>query len=236
MINPPRRITSLLRRANGSSEPWFCLLDDQSIWLVKFVGAGPGPSALLAELVANSLGRLWGLPIPQAEPVVLDATVPRAGTDEFWDVLDASRGLNLGIKLIPDATDTIPSSEAFGPRLSALVAFDTLMENWDRTELSRNLLKDANDKLWWIDHGSCRFLHNLETLSRPALPSNHFMAGQKLSDPGAPFTLPALSSEAVHALIAESPGPWSQNHGSASKLADKLVRYIHAGTNGGHNR
>jgi len=80
-------IATLLRAANGSSQPWFCLLDDGTEWLVKFSGAGPGPDALLAEYIANALGRLWGLPIPAAKPVRWDLSVPRAGTDEFWDVL-----------------------------------------------------------------------------------------------------------------------------------------------------
>lgn len=63
MSDTAPRIARLVAAANGSSQPWFTLLDDGTSWLVKFVGAGPGPDALAAEYLANGLGRMWGHPV-----------------------------------------------------------------------------------------------------------------------------------------------------------------------------
>lgn len=200
------RIAILLRSASGSSQPWHCRLEDGSDWLVKFAGAGPGRGALLAECIANRLGRLWGFPIPEAQPVFLDSSVARAGTDEFWDVLDGSAGWNLGIRTIENAVDVVPDEHLPRPSLEAMFAFDALLANWDRTALSRNLMRDDSEHLWWIDHGSCRFLHNLEGGELPSLPSTHFLYEHR--ETIEPISLPMLTPESIEALLADVPDEW----------------------------
>ncbi|MBL4636188.1 MAG: hypothetical protein JKY56_20175 [Kofleriaceae bacterium] len=228
---PPKspRIKALTRPANGSSQPWFCLLDDDSSWLVKFSGSGPGVDALLAEYIANSLGRLWGFPIPECKPVYLDKELPRAGTDEFWDVLSASEGWNLAIRTIPDAENHTPSLQLSSSTLEAMLAFDTLLANWDRTTMSRNLMQDGQGKLWWIDHGSCRFLHNLKTPPPLKLPQTHFLFEAK--DSIEPLPLPALGLPVIRELLANVPSQWlSTLNTGPGNLATELSGYLEAQT------
>jgi hypothetical protein len=221
---PGDRIKTLVRSANGSSQPWFCLLDDDSSWLVKFAGAGPGPDALLAEFVAGGLGRLWGLPIPECKAVLLDSSVPRAGTDEFWDVLAASQGWNLGIRTIPNATHWSHEGSPLDPTLEAMLAFDALTVNWDRTMMSRNLMEDQSGQIWWIDHGSCRFLHGLAKRDRPALPSTHFQyANQHRIDWA---SLPLPEKKQVEDLVAAIPEAWLTGTGQRQRVATELYDYL----------
>ncbi|MEZ4596624.1 MAG: HipA family kinase [Chloroflexota bacterium] len=48
----------------GGSLPAVVETADGDEWVVKFRGAGQGPGALVAELVAGSIGHRLGLPIP----------------------------------------------------------------------------------------------------------------------------------------------------------------------------
>jgi hypothetical protein len=220
------RVAKLLQCANGSSQPWFCRLDDGAEWLVKFSAAGPGPSALLAEFLANGLGRLWGLPIPETQAVWLDADVAQAGTDEFWDVLAGSAGPNLGIRKISNAENVVPELSLPRMTLGPLAVFDTLFHNWDRTALSRNLLRDPKGALWWIDHGSCRFVHALHRAEAPTLPSNHFMA-TALTRPRDLALLPCPERRAVEKLVAAVPLPWLGSMDmDPSELASSLYDYL----------
>ncbi len=222
-INAPR-VVRLLSSAAGSSQPWFCLLEDESEWLVKFSGAGPGPQALLAEFLANRLARHWGLPVPDTELVRLDSSLVRAGTDEFWDVLAASDGINLAIRKIPEARNVVPDLELPTATLGPMRAFDSLLLNWDRTALSQNLLRDEGGKLWWIDHGSCRFLQAALRRQRSQLPSNHFMADVDLE--GA-YALPCPDLGATQELLKLTPDSWIRSLGvERKKLATDLHDYL----------
>ncbi len=191
--------------------------------------------ALLAEYIANSLGRLWGLPIPECKPVFLDKELPRAGTDEFWDVLSASEGWNLAIRTIPNAENHTPSLQLPAHTLAAMVAFDTLLANWDRTALSRNLMRDEHGTLWWIDHGSCRFLHNLKNPQAPKLPQTHFLfAAMNSSAPvPLPAPLPTFDLPVIRQLVAQVPSQWLlMAKTSPSKLATELCDYLRLSTKG----
>ena len=217
-------IARLTCPANGSSQPWYCELDDGTSWVVKFAGAGPGVEALLAEFLANSLGVLWGLPIPECKAVLLDKAVPRAGTDEFWDVLDASEGWNLAIREVAGAVNLVPSMDLPKPTLQRMLAYDTLLANWDRTALSRNLLQDNDERVWWIDHGSCRFLHQLTKQESPSLPSNHFLFAEK-EQFATSSALPEIESEAIESLIAAVPERWLDGR-QPTPLAQQLTAYL----------
>ena len=219
------RVAELIRPANGSSQPWFCILDDASSWLVKFAGAGPGREALLAEHVANSLGRLWNLPIPESKPVLLDSSVPRAGTDEFWDVLTASEGSNLAIRTIPNAVNLTPNTQLPRAAQELMLAFDLLLVNWDRSAQSRNLLRDVSGQLWSIDHGSCRFLHHLQSQARPNLPSTHFLFDSR--DELTPQPLPMLDDSSIYDVLSGVPESWLEAAGrDRSSLGEQLVEYL----------
>ena len=61
------RYVTLLRE--GGSLPALVEADDDGLYVVKMRGAGQGPEALVAELVAAELARELGLPVPEPSPV-----------------------------------------------------------------------------------------------------------------------------------------------------------------------
>ncbi|MCP4446018.1 MAG: hypothetical protein GY811_11830 [Myxococcales bacterium] len=141
-------------------------------------------------------------------------------------MLAASLGWNLGIRVIPNAEDVTPNSELPDSTLESMFAFDVVLANWDRTAMSRNLLRDDSDNLWWIDHGSCRFLHNLANRLQPTLPTTHFLfdAQNQIE----PRPLPMLTSSAVNILLAELPDEWLEATGHVhARLASDLLDYLH---------
>src|SRR5438552_12872113 len=88
----------------GGSLPGLVEADDDGLYVVKFRGAGQGPRALVAEVVAGELGRALGLPVPELVRVELDPQIGVAEPDpEIQDLLMASAGLNLGVDFLPGA-------------------------------------------------------------------------------------------------------------------------------------
>jgi len=149
--------------------------DDDGLYVLKFRGAGQGPKALVAEVVAGELARGLGLPVPELVLVELDPAIGRAEPDpEIQDLLLASGGTNLGMDFLPGA---LPFSPAAGPPpdpdlAAAIVWLDALVTNVDRTPQNPNLLW-WHRRLWLIDHGAALYWHHAHD-SRPA-------------DAGAPF-------------------------------------------------
>src|SRR5450755_835190 len=121
---------------------------------MKFRGAGQGPLALVAEIIAGELGRRLGLRVPELVLAELDPRIPGSEPDpEIQDLLKASSGLNLGV-------DFLPGAAGFASRL---LWFDALMQNPDRTWRNPNLLVWHRD-IWLIDHGAALyFQHNWPT-------------------------------------------------------------------------
>ncbi len=62
----------------GGSLPALMEADDDGMYVVKFRGAGQGPLALVAELMAGELGARLGLPVPELAFVELDPVLGRA--------------------------------------------------------------------------------------------------------------------------------------------------------------
>ena len=72
--------------------------DDDGMYVIKFRGAGQGPKALIAELVAGQLGRAADLPIPEIVLIELDPDLARTEPDpEIQELIRASGGLNVGL-------------------------------------------------------------------------------------------------------------------------------------------
>src|SRR5438045_5565118 len=93
----------------GGSLPAIVEADDDGLYVLKFRGAGQGPKALIAELVAGEIARAAGLVVPEIVLVELDAELARTEPDaEIQDLIRASVGLNL-------ALDYLPGSVAFDP-------------------------------------------------------------------------------------------------------------------------
>src|SRR2546430_3957152 len=82
----------------GGSLPAVIEADDDGLYVLKFRGAGQGPRALIAELVAGEIARALGLPIPELVFVELDGALARTEPDpEIQDLIRASAGQNLAL-------------------------------------------------------------------------------------------------------------------------------------------
>lgn len=161
MIKTVTAIQYLTPLREGGSLPAVVAADDGLHYVMKFVGSGHGPKALIAELVAGEIGRALGLRVPELVFMHLDESLgPSEPNAEIHDLLRASVGLNLGLRYLPNAfvfnmlLQPLPDPEL----ASAIVWFDAYMTNVDRTPRNVNLLI-WDDQLWLIDHGSCLYVH-----------------------------------------------------------------------------
>jgi hypothetical protein len=138
--------------------------DDDGLYVLKFRGAGQGPKALIAELVAGEIARLMGLRVPEIVFIELPVDLARTEPDaEIQSLIRASGGLNL-------ALDYLPGSITFDPLIytpdeqlaSAIVWFDAFVCNVDRTARNSNMLM-WHRRLWLIDHGAALYFHHAWT-------------------------------------------------------------------------
>ena len=146
----------------GGSLPGIVEADDDGLYVCKFRGAGQGPKALVAEVVATELTRALGLLVPELVLIELDPVIGRAEPDrEIQDLLLASTGLNLGVDYLPGSIMFNPAAgPAPEPELAAEVEwFDALVTNVDRTANNPNLLR-WHGRLWLIDHGASLYWHH----------------------------------------------------------------------------
>src|SRR5215212_8532817 len=140
----------------GGSLPAIMEADDDGLYVVKFRGAGQGPKALTAELIAAAIGRLLELPVPETVLADLDPALGMAEPDpEIQELLERSAGLNVGIDYLPGS---LPLGAPVGSGVSEepaadVVWFDAFLTNVDRTPRNPNLLL-WHRQLWMIDHGA----------------------------------------------------------------------------------
>lgn len=146
----------------GGSLPAIVEADDDGLYVLKFRGAGQGPKALIAELVAGELARNLGLLLPEIVFMQLDPLLARSEPDfEIQALIKASAGLNLALDYLPgaiafDALDT----RSIDPLLaSSIVWFDAYITNVDRTPRNTNMLF-WHQRLWLIDHGASLYFHH----------------------------------------------------------------------------
>lgn len=160
-VTATRYVTPL---REGGSLPAIVEADDDGLYVLKFRGAGQGPKALIAELIAGEIGRALGLPVPEIVLVELDAELAGAEPDpEIQDLLKASVGLNLAMDYLPGSITYDPLVDAVDPKLAAAVVwFDALVTNIDRTPRNANLLT-WHKKLYLIDHGAALYFHHAWT-------------------------------------------------------------------------
>src|SRR6202008_2301755 len=126
----------------GGSLPAVIEADDDGLYVLKFRGAGQGPRALIAELVAGEFARALGLPMPELVFVELDAELARTEPDpEIQDLIRASAGLNLALDYLPGSATFDPLAWQPDAELaSRVVWFDAFVSNIDRTPRNSNLL------------------------------------------------------------------------------------------------
>jgi hypothetical protein len=145
----------------GGSLPAIIEADDDGMYVLKFRGAGQGPKALIAELVAGEIARAAGLPVPEIVFVELDPELARTEPDpEIQDLIRASAGLNLALDYLPGSATFDPVVEKPDAELaSSIVWFDAYVTNVDRTPRNTNMLM-WHRRLWLIDHGAALYFHH----------------------------------------------------------------------------
>ena len=242
-MTAPRSVTAtryVTPLREGGSMPGLVEADDDGLYVLKFRGAGQGPRALVAELVAGELGRALGLDVPEIVLIDLDAGLGRAEPDpEIQELIAASGGRNVGLDFLPAALPFVPGAgEPPGEDLAAaIVWFDALMTNVDRTPRNPNLLW-WHGRLWLIDHGAALYVHHTwkdpeEHATRPfersrehvLLPfaSSVAAASERLAG----SVTPALLDELVAAIPAEWLPP-DPRAGDADAQRRAYVAYLTA--------
>ena len=218
----------------GGSLPAIVEADDDGLYVLKFRGAGQGPKALIAELVAGEIARGVGLPVPEIVLVELDPDLARTEPDpEIQDLIRASPGLNLALDYLPGSVMFDPLADGADPDLAAsIVWFDAYVANIDRTARNTNLLM-WHRRMWLIDHGAALYFHHSwdSFLDRSLDPfpmiQNHVLlpfarsleaAGSRMS---ARLT-PSLVKDVVYSIPLE----WLADPSGSSDPDDHRKRYV----------
>mgnify|MGYP003587011867 CR=1 FL=1 len=157
-VNVTRYITPL---REGGSLPALADADDGFKYVIKFRGAGHGPKALISELIGGLVAHRLKLRLPELVFVELDEAFGQTeGDEEIQDLLQASRGLNLGLHCRSGALTFDPvTSTVDGRTASIIVWMDAFLTNVDRTVRNTNMLM-WHKELWLIDHGATLYFHH----------------------------------------------------------------------------
>ena len=226
-VTATRYVTPL---REGGSLPALVEADDDGLYVVKFRGAGQGPKALAAEIVAGEAGRALGLPVPDLVLVEVDPQLAGAEPDpEIQDLLDASAGLNLGMDFLPGALP-FSAARAPEPELAAnVVWFDALVMNVDRTPRNPNLLR-WHGRTWLIDHGAALYVHHaggdVLATAGAAFPAirDHVLLPYAGSIAAADERLAGvLDASALDAIAALVPPEWAGDAPYAEHLCRRLA-------------
>lgn len=213
-VNVTRYVTPL---REGGSLPAIVEADDDGLYVLKFRGAGQGPKALIAELVAGEIGRTLGLRVPEIVFMQLDAALGLNEMDpEIQALIKASAGLNLGLDFLPGSLAFDPAAApALDPDLaSAIVWFDAYVTNVDRTPRNTNMLV-WHKNLWLIDHGAALYFQHTwsDYLARSRTPfgpiKDHVLLPYASQLPEADARLrPLLTPEKLQSILAGIPDEW----------------------------
>jgi hypothetical protein len=221
-VTATRYVTPL---REGGSLPAIVEADDDGLYVCKFRGAGQGPKALAAEIVAGELARELGLPVPELVLVELDPALAAAEPDpEIQDLIVASAGLNLGVDFLPGALPYTPTEPPDSELAADVVWFDALVTNVDRTPRNPNLLR-WHKNLWLIDHGASLYaFHGTDPLARarggfPAIRDHVLLPAAGSIEDADTRLAERADPQAAAALVPES---WADAAPYAEYLARRL--------------
>lgn len=211
-VEATRYVTAL---REGGSLPGLVEADDDGLYVVKFKGAGQGPGALVAEVIAGEIGRSLGLPVPELVVIDVAPELGHAEPDpEIQELIEASPGINLGMDFLPGALPFTVPDESIDPSFAAdVVWFDALVTNIDRTPRNPNLIS-WHKKTWLIDHGAAFFRqHGDKPLAETALNETPMLRDHvllpvagSLADAGERLTEPAR--RAIEPAVHQVPDEW----------------------------
>lgn len=231
-VTATRYVTPL---REGGSLPAVVEADDGEMYVMKFIGSGQGPKALLAELVAGEIARLLGLRVPEIVFIRLEPGFGRSEPDpEIQDLLQGSVGLNLGLRYLPAAfafnqlLKPAPDAEL----ASSVVWFDAYVTNVDRTARNVNLLIWQN-RLWLIDHGASLYFHHNwdDYLNRSRSPfpmvRDHTLLGfaDRLREVDADFTARLTESE-LRSVLNLIPDEWLGDEPQVGDVETHRTAYL----------
>jgi len=232
-VNATRYVSPL---REGGSLPAVVEADDGELYVMKFVGAGQGAKALIAELVAGEIARTLGFRIPEILFIELDPRMGRTELhEEIQDLLQASVGLNLGMRFLPSAF-------AYNPLLkppldaqlaSQIVWFDAYVTNVDRTPRNVNMLL-WEQELWLIDHGAALYFHHnwsgdylAQSESPFAYIKQHVLIdlADGIADAHARLS-PQLTDERLATIVAAIPDVWLGDEESFADVEAHRAAYL----------
>lgn len=230
--NATRYVTPL---REGGSLPAIVEADDDGLYVLKFRGAGQGPRALIAELVAGEIARAAGLAVPEIVFMELDAALGRSEPDfEIQALIKASVGLNLALDYLPgslpfDALDT----RTIDPLLaSSIVWFDAYVTNVDRTPRNTNMLF-WHRRLMLIDHGASLYFHHIpgEYRERSRTPfasiKEHVLLSAASALPEADQLLKArLTPTVLQNIVGLIPDAWTGDSTTYADAASQRHAYL----------
>ena len=204
----------------GGSLPGLLEADDDGIYVTKFRGAGQGPKALVAEVVAGELGRrlfagIAGVGVPDLVVVDLDPGLSRLEPDEeVQDLLKASPGENLGMDYLPGSFGFDPSVSEVSPfDASCVLWFDALIQNVDRSWRNPNLLTWGG-RLFAIDHGASLYWQHAprtaaDVVTRPYPAADHVLIGRSGPVSAADERLaPLVTRDILDEVVSLVPASW----------------------------
>lgn len=233
-VSATRYVTPL---HEGGSLPAIVEADDDGMYVLKFRGAGQGPKALIAELVAGEIARAAHLPIPEIVLIELDPDLARTEPDpEIQELIRASAGLNVALDYLPGAVMFDPLAQVPPVQLASdIVWFDAFVTNVDRTARNANMLV-WHRQLRLIDHGAALYFHHSwdQYMERAADPftrvKDHillpFAAGLEAADARMGRLITARILEDIVALIPENWLTSEPPFPSAAENREAYTKYL----------
>lgn len=230
-VNVTRYISPL---REGGSLPALADADDGFKYVIKFRGAGHGTKALIAELIGGEVATVLGFKIPELVFINLDEAFGRTEADEeIQDLLQNSRGLNLGLHFLSGAFTFDPVVTTVDSRLaSQIVWLDAFLTNVDRTARNTNMLT-WHKELWLIDHGATLYFHHSWTdwkkhaLSPFTLIKDHVLLpyANDLNSVDTEFKK-ILSDDVIKEIVNSIPAEWLDWSSDDETIDDIRQTYI----------
>jgi len=235
MLRTVQATRYVLPLREGGSLPAIMEADDLGLYVAKFRGAGQGPLALVAELVAGEIARTLDLRVPEILFIEIDPALGRNEPEyEIRRLLKASGGLNLALDYLPGSTMFDPAARdaASASEASLTVWLDAFTQNVDRTARNANLLL-WHRKLYLIDHGAALFFHHnwasmSEKASSPFAEIEHhvLLPWAKEIPTAAAAARAKLSRDEFVRIMSLVPEAWLDSISSEQTVAEKRAAYV----------
>ncbi|HEY3581106.1 MAG TPA: HipA family kinase [Pyrinomonadaceae bacterium] len=230
-VNAARYVTPL---REGGSLPAIIEADDDGMYVLKFRGAGQGPKALIAELIAGEIARAAGFLVPELVFVNLDPEIAKTEPDpEIQDLIRASGGLNLGLDYLPGSVMFDPVADQPDADLaSRIVWLDAYVTNVDRTPRNSNMLM-WHRKLWLIDHGAALYFHHswtgMDQRSKDPFPliKQHILLPFATTLETADHAMTtAITPAVINQVVGLVPDGWLENDTHFKTTAEHRQAYV----------